>query len=105
MGAQLIYCILSMAEPIPLQIYNWFQFRVFFLLVWLPYQSLALLAGAVEYTDCISAKEYDPPTECPRYDIKQFDDEAPVMLGALGNAEYPFVAIAPRSLLARSSST
>ena len=39
--------------------------------------------------------------ECPRYDIKQSDDEA----GALGNAEYPFIAIAPRPTKARSDCT
>ena len=25
-------------------------------------------AGAVEYTDCISAEGYNSPTECPGYD-------------------------------------
>ena len=33
----------------------------------------AQLAGAVEYTDCITK-------ECPDYDIKQYDSEAPVTL-------------------------
>ena len=35
---------------------------------------------AVEYANCISAEEYDSPpfTECPEYDIKPADDEAPV---------------------------
>ena len=36
------------------------------------------------------------PNECPGYGSKQSYGEAPVMLGALGNAEYPFIAIAPR---------
>ena len=41
------------------------------------------------------------PNECPRYAIKQSDDEAPVLeLG--GNVEYFFLAIAPRSTLALS---
>ena len=40
----------------------------------------------------------------PRYDNKLFDGEAPVITGALGNVEYPFAAIAPRSTLARSDS-
>ena len=31
-----------------------------------------------------------PPNECPGYDSKHFDGES----GALGNAEYPFIAIA-----------
>ena len=39
-------------------------------------------AGAVEYTDCFSAEEYDtpPPNECSVYDTKQSDSEVPVML-------------------------
>ena len=51
-------------------------------------------AGAVEYTNCFSAEGQNPTTtnECPVYDIKQSDDEVPVML------EYPFIAIAPRSI-------
>ena len=32
--------------------------------------SWAQLAGAVEYTDCISAEGKDSPNECPRYDTK-----------------------------------
>ena len=36
--------------------------------------------GAVEYTDCISAEEYDPPTntpnECSGYDTRQSNAEA-----------------------------
>ena len=38
--------------------------------------------------------------ECPGYDIKQSDSEAPVMLEFLVNLEYPFIAIAPMSTLA-----
>ena len=38
-------------------------------------------------------------TEFPRYDIKQSEGEALVML------EYPFIAISPRSILAQSGST
>ena len=55
--------------------------------------------GAVVYTDCISAEGLDPPTpsKYPRYDIKQ--------AGALGNAEYPFIAITLRSTLAQNGST
>ena len=44
-------------------------------------------AGAKEYTDCISTEGYDTLTECPRYDTKQSDVEALVMLEPLGNAE------------------
>ena len=32
--------------------------------------TIAQLAGAVEYTDCIYAEGWDPPTECPEYDTK-----------------------------------
>ena len=38
------------------------------------------------------------------YDAKQSDDEAPVMQ-ELGNAEYLFIAITPRSIIAKSGST
>ena len=41
---------------------------------------IAQSAGAVEYTDCTSAEESDPPKECPRYDTKQSDGEVLVML-------------------------
>ena len=46
-----------------------------------------------------------PPNECPGYDSKQPDGEASVILEVWGNAEYPFIAIVPRSILARSGST
>ena len=52
---------------------------------------IAKLAGGVEYTDCFSA-----------YDTKQSDGEVPV---TLWNAEYPIIAITPRSTLAHSGST
>ena len=35
-------------------------------------------AGAVEYTDCISAERYES-SECPEYDTKQSDGEVSVM--------------------------
>ena len=59
---------------------------------------VAQSAGAVEYTDCFSAGVglISPFNECPRYDTKQSD------AGALGNAVYFFIAIAPRSTLAWS---
>ena len=56
------------------------------------------MAGAAEYTDCISAEGYDSPNECLGYDTKQSN-------GALENAEYPFIPIATRSTLARSGRT
>ena len=37
-------------------------------------------AGAVEYTDSISAEWYDSPKECPGNDTKQSYCKAPVML-------------------------
>ena len=41
-----------------------------------PLNDFAQLAGAVEYTDCISAEGYDPtPNECPGYETKQSDDD------------------------------
>ena len=58
-------------------------------------------AGAVEYTIAPLQKVKTPTNECPRYDTKQSDGEVP----ALGNAEHPFIAIAPRPTLARNGST
>ena len=46
--------------------------------VWL-HKWAAYLAGAVEYTNCISAEGEDPLNECPGYNIKTFDGEAPAM--------------------------
>ena len=60
--------------------------------------------GAVEYTHCICVERLDSSNECPRYDTKQSDDEAPVML-VFENSEYPFTVIPPRSTLVRSGST
>ena len=45
---------------------------------------LAQLAGAVEYTDWISAEEYNFRNECPGYDTKQSDGEALVNLELRG---------------------
>ena len=40
-------------------------------------RNIAQSAGAVEYTDCISADGVrSPRNECPGYDIKQSDGEA-----------------------------
>ena len=38
-----------------------------------------MVAGSVEYTDCISAEGWGSPNGCPAYDIKPPDSEAPVM--------------------------
>ena len=45
---------------------------------------MALLAGPVDYTDCISAEGYTPRNECLVYEAKQSDGEAPVMLELRG---------------------
>ena len=41
---------------------------------------MAQSAGSVDYTDCISAVGKDSSNECPSYDTKQSDGEAPVIL-------------------------
>ena len=38
------------------------------------------MAGAAEYSDCIIAEGQHSPNTCPKYDTKQFDREASVML-------------------------
>ena len=46
-----------------------------------PINFLAQEAGAVEYSDCISAEGgEDPPTNVRNYDAKQSDGELPVIL-------------------------
>ena len=47
-------------------------------------QQLALSAGSVEYSNCISSGGKTPPTSVLIYDTKQSDGEAPVMLEPLG---------------------
>ena len=37
-------------------------------------------AGTVEYTNCIFAEGYDSLNECPVYDFKESDGQAPVVL-------------------------
>ena len=46
-----------------------------------------------------------PTNECPWYDNKKIWWWGSSNAGALGNAAYPFIAIAPRSTLVRSGST
>ena len=53
-------------------------------MVLLSLEMLAKLSGAVEYTNCLSAEEYDLPNDCPGYDIKQSDGKVPVMLELWG---------------------
>ena len=45
------------------------------------------------------------PNQCPGYDTKQSVGEGSSNTGALGNAEYPFIAIVPRSTQSRSGNT
>ena len=63
---------------------------------------MAQSAGAVEYTDCISAEGFSQ-NECPGYNTKQWWDSSNA--GVLRNAKYYFIAIALRSTLAQSGST
>ena len=44
---------------------------------------MAQLVGASEYIDCISTERQDFPNECPGFDTKQSDSEAPVRLELL----------------------
>ena len=58
--------------------------------------NLAQSAGAVEYTDCFSAKGVRPLTnECPEYDTKQSVGEIPVMLGLWGMRSTPLLPSFP----------
>ena len=62
-------------------------------------------AGAIEYTECISAEKLVPAlNECHGYDTKQSDVEARVML-ELWEIWSTSIAIAPRLTLSRSGST
>ena len=56
-------------------------------------------ARAVEYTDCFSTEEQDPlPNECPGYNTKQFEGEAPVMLELWGMWSTPSLPSLPDAL-------
>ena len=57
-------------------------------------------AGAVDYTDCISGEGSDSSTLTSVLDITLNN----LMVRLQENAEYPFIAIAPRSTLNRSGS-
>ena len=65
---------------------------------------LHLSAGAVEYIDCVSAEGKIPLTSFLEM-TKQSDGECSNNAGALGNVEYPFIAITPKSTLTRSNSS
>ena len=66
---------------------------------------LAQSAGAIEYTDCFSAEGQDPLQRVSWVWHKTIWWWGSSNVGALGNAEFPGIIIAPRSTLARSSST
>ena len=56
-------------------------------------------AGAVEYTDCTFAERLDPPpNECPGYDTKQSDSEAPEVLMFWGMRSTPSLLSLPGPL-------
>ena len=54
------------------------QYLMVLLLLWIA--KMVQSVKAVEYTNCISAEGKDSPYECPGYDTKQSDGEAPIML-------------------------
>ena len=58
---------------------------------------LAQLAGAAEYSDCISAEGKTPLWVSLDMTIWWLDSSN---AGVIGNAEYPFIAITPCSTLA-----
>ena len=58
---------------------------------------IAHLAGAVEYTEFISA-ESKTPNECSGYDSKQSDGEVPVMLELWGMQSTPSLPLLPGPL-------
>ena len=57
-----------------------FQTKTCFFKLWIEKEFIALSAGAVEYTDCISAEGWNTPNEGPGYDTKQSNGEASLML-------------------------
>ena len=54
---------------------------------------------------CVDVKSSPSHNECPGYDTKQSDGEVPVLLEHWGMLSTPFIAIAPRSILACSGNT
>ena len=66
----------------------------------LPLRPETLSAEALKNANCTIAKGYYPNiNECAGYDIKHSNGEAPVV-----NMEYQFIAIIPRSTLAKNGS-
>ena len=56
---------------------------------------------AIEYTNCIPVEGYDSPNEYPRYDIKQPDGKAPVMLKLWEKQSTPSLPVLPGPLWPR----
>ena len=52
---------------------------------------MAQLAGAAEYTDCITSELKDFPNEFPGYDTKQSVGEAPLTLELWGIQSTPLL--------------
>ena len=88
--------------------YKGFYFDIFFLCkkityFWksshwkrqVPDRSIAQLAGAVKYTDCISAEGLRRTSPRPRYYTKQSDGQAPVMLKLCGMRSTPSLPLLP----------
>ena len=74
--------------------------------VWTPLSPpLSQSAWAVEYTDCTSAEGVCPPPTSVLYMTLNNLMVRFQQCWGLGNTEYPFIAIAPRSTLARRGST
>ena len=65
---------------------------------------LAQSAGAIEYTDNISAEGKDTPNKYPGYDMT-LNGVAPLMLEFSGMQSTSFIAITPRPTLHQSGST
>ena len=56
---------------------------------------MAHLAGSAEYTGFIYAEGYGSPNECPGYETKQSDGEAPGMLKLWGMRSTPLLPSLP----------
>ena len=64
---------------------------------------MAQTAWTEEYNERISAEGYDPLNECPRYDLKQSDGEASVMLKLRGMWSTPSLPLLPGQLQSNST--
>ena len=62
-------------------------------------------AGAAWHTDCISAEGRNTSNECPKYNTRQSDSEATVILELWEMRSTPSIAITLRTTLARCDNT